>query len=145
MNDWIQGRLWSSVNPINSSLRKELGSESAKLIIKLNQTKLDYKRDDFDWDLSNYLWIERYYKKFDIGRKRKNIIKNLLENLKNNDSKYKRLRKRLIHNDLNDNNIIVSEDLKNPKILGFIDFGDCIKSQLINELAITCTYGIINS
>ena len=145
MNDWIQGRLWSSVNPINSSLRKELGSESAKLIIKLNQTKLDYKRDDFDWDLSNYLWIERYYKKFDIGRKRKNIIKKLLENLKDNDSKYKRLRKRLIHNDLNDNNIIVSEDLKNPKILGFIDFGDCIKSQLINELAITCTYGIINS
>ena len=58
---------------------------------------------------------------------------------------YEGLRKNLIHNDLNDNNIIVSENLKNPNIVGFIDFGDCIKSQLINELAVTCAYGIIDS
>ena len=37
MNDWIHGRLWSSVNPINKNLRHELGLESAKLILKLKK------------------------------------------------------------------------------------------------------------
>ena len=145
MNDWIHGRLWSSVNPINKSLRHELGLESAKLILKLKKINSNYLREDFDWDLSNYLWVKRFYKKIDIGKKRQLIIEKLLVNFKKKQSEYERLRKNLIHNDLNDNNIIVSENLRNPKIVGFIDFGDCIKSQLINELAVTCTYGIIDS
>ncbi len=145
MNDWINGRLWSSVNPINKNLRHELGLESAKLILKLKKINSNYLREDFDWDLSNYLWIEKFYKKIDIGKKRQLIIENLLLNFKKKQSEYEGLRKNLIHNDLNDNNIIVSENLKNPNIVGFIDFGDCIKSQLINELAVTCAYGIIDS
>ena len=145
MNDWIHGRLWSYVNPINKNLRHELGLESAKLILKLKKINSNYLREDFDWDLSNYLWIDKFYKKIDIGKKRQLIIENLLLNFKKNQSEYDGLRKNLIHNDLNDNNIIVSENLKTPNIVGFIDFGDCIKSQLINELAVTCTYGIIDS
>ena len=145
MNDWINGRLWSSVNPINKNLRHELGLESAKLILKLKKINSNYLREDFDWDLSNYLWIDKFYKKIDIGKKRQLIIENLLLNFKKKQSEYDGLRKNLIHNDLNDNNIIVSENLKTPNIVGFIDFGDCIKSQLINELAVTCTYGIIDS
>ena len=145
MNDWINGRLWSSVNPINKNLRHELGLESAKLILKLKKVNSNYFREDFDWDLSNYIWIEKIYKKIDIGKKRQLIIEKLLINFKKKQSEYEGLRKNLIHNDLNDNNIIVSENLKNPNIVGFIDFGDCIKSQLINELAITCAYGIIDS
>jgi len=145
MNDWICGRLWSSVNPINNSLREKLGIENAELLIKLSKTKLNYVRKDFDWDLANFLWIEKFYKKINLKKKYQKTIKKTIENLKKKRSKFQKLRKHLIHNDLNDNNIIVSENLKTPTILGLIDFGDCIRSQLINELAVTCTYGIIKS
>jgi len=145
MNDWICGRLWSSVNPISNSLREKLGIENAELLIKLSRTKLNYVRKDFDWDLANFLWIEKFYKKINLKKKYQKTIKNTIENLKKKRSKFQKLRKHLIHNDLNDNNIIVSENLKTPTILGLIDFGDCVRSQLINELAVTCTYGIIKS
>ena len=145
MNDWICGRLWSSVNPISNSLREKLGIENAELLLKLSRTKLNYVRKDFDWDLANFLWIEKFYKKINLKKKYQKTIKNTIENLKKKRSKFQKLRKHLIHNDLNDNNIIVSENLKTPTILGLIDFGDCVRSQLINELAVTCTYGIIKS
>ena len=32
-----------------------------------------------------------------------------------------------------------------PSINGIIDFGDCTHTQLINEVAILCTYAIIGS
>ena len=145
MNNWVDGRLWSSVNPVKNNLRKELGIESAKLVKDLNKVKSIYKRKDFHWDLANFQWVESHYKKLELKEDTINTIKELLSDFNKNLKKYEKLRKCLIHNDLNDNNIIVSNSLVNPKIKGFIDFGDCIKTQLINELAITCCYGIINS
>mgnify|MGYP003333755871 CR=1 FL=1 len=70
------------------SLRHELGLESAKLILKLKKINSNYLREDFDWDLSNYLWVERFYKKIDIGKKRQLIIEKLLVNFKKKQSEY---------------------------------------------------------
>ena len=145
MNTWIHGRLWSSINPLRSTIREQLGFKSATLLKDLQREKLTYERKDFHWDLANFEWIKSYYKKIGLNKKYLLTIKQLLDNFKKNRKKYDKLRKWLIHNDLNDNNIVVSNDLKNPKIKGFIDFGDSIKSQLINELSVTCTYGIVKS
>ena len=57
---------------------------------------------------------------------------------------YENLRKSFIHNDVNDNNIIISEKLISADVKGIIDFGDTVKSQIINDLAVTCTYAIMN-
>ena len=145
MNEWIDGRLWSSINPIDSILREKLGYESARLVEELKQIKCNYSRINFSWDLANFLWVENHYKKVNLKKGHCQVIKSLIDNFKNKKEEYKKLRKSLIHNDLNDNNIILSKCLKKPEVIGFIDFGDCVKSQLINELAITCTYGILNS
>ena len=58
MNEWIGGRLWSSVNPIDSKLREKLGYESARLVEELKQIKCNYSRINFSWDLANFLWVE---------------------------------------------------------------------------------------
>ncbi|MCH1484653.1 MAG: hypothetical protein L7T60_00305, partial [Flavobacteriaceae bacterium] len=42
MNSWIEGRLWSKVNPINKSLRFELGEISAKILSELKKVKKGY-------------------------------------------------------------------------------------------------------
>ena len=39
MNSWIEGRLWSKVNPISKSLRLELGEVSSKILNELKTVK----------------------------------------------------------------------------------------------------------
>ena len=62
----------------------------------------------------------------------------------NNLASYETLRKSFIHNDINDNNIIITKKSINPDIKGIIDFGDTLKSHTINDLAVTCAYAIMN-
>ena len=93
--------------------------------------------------MQNFLWTEKYTNEIDISKR--NIVKKLISNFKQEEEKYRQLRKSIIHNDINDNNIIVSKNLKAPRINGIIDFGDCTYTQLINEVAILCTYAIIGS
>ena len=45
---------------------------------------------------------------------------------------------------IRDSNIIVSNEIINPNIESIIDFGDSVYSQRINDLAIACSYGIMN-
>ncbi len=50
----------------------------------------------------------------------------------------------VIHNDANDMNLLV-DDLQQPgKITGLIDFGDMVHTQVVNELAITAAYALMN-
>lgn len=49
------------------------------------------------------------------------------------------LRHAYIHNDANDCNVMAREE----QTTGLIDFGDMVYSALINNLAITCTYAIL--
>ena len=50
----------------------------------------------------------------------------------------------VIHNDVNDNNLLLSSDKADAEIVGVIDFGDVVKSYQVNELAIACAYAILD-
>ena len=139
---WINGRLWSSVNPIEKELRIELGSKTALLSQSLEKFKHHYSNRKIDWDISNSVWVEEHLKNFQINKRV--ILENFIKDFKNNLSIYNDLKKSVIHNDINDNNIIVSNEIINPNIESIIDFGDSVYSQRINDLAIACSYGIMN-
>lgn len=47
----------------------------------------------------------------------------------------------IIHNDLNDHNILLNDQ---HQLGGLIDFGDMVYSQTINELAIACAYAVMD-
>ncbi len=49
----------------------------------------------------------------------------------------------MIHNDANDNNIVVSNNLIHPEVKTVIDYGDACHSQIINDLAVVCAYAIM--
>ena len=139
---WTEGRLWSSVNPINQSLRKKLGSNTAILARSLINFKHSFSKREIEWDISNSLWVEDHIDKFDANQKI--ILTKFILDFKRNLTLYNDLPKSIIHNDINDNNIIVSNDLLNPSVKSIIDFGDSIFTQTINDLAISCSYGIMN-
>ncbi|MCK5826720.1 MAG: aminotransferase class III-fold pyridoxal phosphate-dependent enzyme, partial [Desulfuromusa sp.] len=50
----------------------------------------------------------------------------------------------VIHNDANDMNLLIDDKQHPAAIIGLIDFGDMVHTQLINELAITAAYVLMN-
>ncbi|NRA70407.1 MAG: aminotransferase class III-fold pyridoxal phosphate-dependent enzyme [Gammaproteobacteria bacterium] len=50
----------------------------------------------------------------------------------------------VIHNDVNDHNILIDDKTSPTAITGLIDFGDMVHSHIINNLAIACAYAIMN-
>jgi 4-aminobutyrate aminotransferase-like enzyme/murein DD-endopeptidase MepM/ murein hydrolase activator NlpD len=50
----------------------------------------------------------------------------------------------VIHNDANDNNILVSTDLIDPEVLAIIDYGDAVFSSLVNDLAVAIAYAVMD-
>ena len=63
---WINGRLWSSVNPIEKELRIELGSKTALLSQSLEKFKHPYSNRKIDWDIANSEWVEGHLKNFSV-------------------------------------------------------------------------------
>ena len=51
------------------------------------------------------------------------------------------LRHAYVHNDANDYNVLVHKN----KVTGLIDFGDMVYTALVNNLAVTCTYAMLNT
>ena len=63
---WIEGRLWSSVNPYSSSLRYSLGLVSGKLSLALMNFDHKQAHRNFEWDLAQSLWVESHLDLFNV-------------------------------------------------------------------------------
>ena len=139
---WIPGRLMAQVNPILPELLVDLGKKAGKITLELQNFRHPFDSRKLHWDIAQGAWCEDFLELFDLDKKA--ILQYYLALFKETQSCYKQLRKSVIHNDLNENNIIVSLHKTHPDVLALIDFGDAIYSQTINDLAIACAYGMMN-
>ena len=139
---WIHGRIWSSVNPQLDSLRKSLGVQCGKLTAALMGFEHSLATRDFEWDIAQSLWTKEHLHLFEGDKKE--IITHFQTEFEKVQNSYAKLRKSIVHNDANDNNVLVTEILVNPKVRAAIDYGDTIHTQIINDLAITCAYAIMH-
>lgn len=139
---WVPGRLWAVVNPKAESLRNNLGEAAGSLTMALQDFKHPAAHRKLDWDLANSAWTNEHINRF--SEKQKKIIQQFQNRFSEIQHTYKTLPKSIVHNDLNDYNILVNSELANPKISGFIDFGDSVFTQTINDLAIVLAYATMN-
>lgn len=138
---WISGRVWSSVNPQLNSLRYSLGEQCGLLTQALKGFDHSEAHREFEWDVAQALWTKQHVHLFENDEK--SIIEYFQNLFSTSHDSYSKLRKAVVHNDANDNNVIVSSDLLNPKVKAAIDYGDAIYTQIINDLAISCAYCIM--
>ncbi|MFT4832610.1 MAG: 4-aminobutyrate aminotransferase-like enzyme/Ser/Thr protein kinase RdoA (MazF antagonist) [Psychroserpens sp.] len=138
---WISGRVWSTVKPQLDDLRYSLGEQTGKLTKALQGFDHAEAHRQLDWDVAQASWTEDHVDLFE-GEERK-IIMGFQQQFKKAQPTYSLLRKAVVHNDANDNNLIVSTDLIGPKVISAIDFGDSVYTQIINDLAIACAYAIM--
>ncbi|WP_233900644.1 aminotransferase class III-fold pyridoxal phosphate-dependent enzyme [Tenacibaculum piscium] len=139
---WISGRVWSSVNPQLDSLRFSLGEQCGLLTKALHGFEHPQAKREFVWDVAQSLWTKKHINLFE--NEQKEIISYFQNQFENNKERYDSLRKSVVHNDANDNNVIVSKELVNPTVKAAIDYGDAIYTQIINDVAIACAYTIMN-
>ena len=139
---WQDGRLYSQVNPKSDSLLCNLGEEAGKITHALQIFDHPLAHRTFEWDIANVEWTKDYLHLFDDCHQNK--INYFLTLFSTSKDKYSKLRKSIVHNDVNDNNIIVTDDLINPSVFSIIDYGDSVYTQTINDLAICIAYGIMH-
>lgn len=138
---WVSGRVWSSVNPQLDNLRFSLGEQCGLLTEALQGFEHSEAQREFVWDVAQSLWTKEYIHLF--SNEEKEIITYFQKQFEAKKSTYDVLRKSVVHNDANDNNVIVSEELINPTVKAAIDYGDAIYTQIINDLAIACAYAMM--
>ena len=139
---WIPGRVWNHVNPHSKKLRYQLGSTCGTLSKALNNFDHKFAHRFFDWDIAQGLWTKEYLNLFKSREKK--LILEMLKAFEMIQPKYKKLKKSVVHNDANDFNCLVSEDVLNPEVVALIDYGDAIYTQVINDVAISCCYAIMD-
>jgi 4-aminobutyrate aminotransferase-like enzyme/Ser/Thr protein kinase RdoA (MazF antagonist) len=135
---WIKGRLWSAVNPQTDALRQQLGQNAGKLTKALEDFDHPQAHRVLEWDNAQVTWVYDYLHLFE-GRERV-LMEHFHALIKARLPKLLSLRKSVVHNDVNDNNIVVSKDLKEPKVLALIDYGDAIYTPIINDLGVAGMY-----
>jgi len=131
---WVAGRIWSSVNPQLNGLRTSLGEQCGKLTAALQGFEHPMASRVFEWDVAHSLWTKKHLDLFKGDYKE--VIAYFQDSFEARYKAYSELRKSVVHNDANDNNVIVSDELVNPAVKAAIDYGDAIHTQIINDLAI---------
>ena len=142
MLSWLDGRLWSEVNPHSGGLLKSLGRKAGELTNLLQGFDHKMAHRDFDWDIARLAWTREHINLFDAGEQE--LIRYFLEAFEGIENAYSSLPKSVVHNDVNDNNIVVSNVLADPEVRAIIDFGDTVYTQTINDLAITIAYAAMD-
>ncbi|MDX1782716.1 MAG: phosphotransferase, partial [Aequorivita vladivostokensis] len=129
---WLPGRLWAIVNPKTESLRNSLGEAAGSLTNALQDFKHPAAHRNLDWDLAKSAWTSKHSNRF--SRRQKEIVKHFQNCFVEIQKEYRTLPKSIVHADVNDYNILVSDDLRNPKVSALIDFGDAVFTQTVNDL-----------
>ena len=141
---WVDGRLWSEVNPHPEGLLLDLGKSLGAFHKSLSGYENPLLERSFLWNPSEFNWVKDVYKELFQQDEKSLAIGKIIsiydlyfEPLKSD------LPKSCCYLDANDNNVIVHSNSQNnpvPKIIGFIDFGDLIFTHRINELAVALAY-----
>ncbi|MEN0005619.1 MAG: aminotransferase class III-fold pyridoxal phosphate-dependent enzyme [Bacteroidota bacterium] len=140
---WLEGRLYAAVQPKSSALLANLGAACAHLSNALAGFNHPTAHRSYWWNPSELLLVEPH---LPLLKNEDHLqwIQHFMALFRSQSKALAKCPKGVNHNDLNDYNIIVSDDQEHPNIIGFIDFGDAIYTHRINELAITLAYALMD-
>lgn len=139
---WVSGLVWSGVNPQLDNLRFSLGEQCGLLTQALQGFDHPEAHRIFEWDIAQFHWTKQQLHLF--NNYEKDTIEYFINRFEKSQDAYTKLRKAVVHNDANDNNIIVSSNLIDSKVEALIDYGDAIHTQIINDVAVACAYAVMH-
>ena len=143
---YIEGRLLSEVSPHTPELLYDLG----RALAKLDQSLLDFTHPalhrPLPWNMDDVLDTLERFKPLLASDAKRALIEPFEVEFHNTVLPLQEgLRKGVIHNDANDNNVLVSGNLTGrQRVSSIIDFGDMVYSWLVVEPAVAAAYAMLD-
>ncbi|WP_341842898.1 aminotransferase class III-fold pyridoxal phosphate-dependent enzyme [Chitinophaga caseinilytica] len=138
---WLDGDCWVHVKDKPKSLYIGLGQFLGKTDESLQDFQHDALHRRYVWDVNTAADANRQLHCITDPEKRRIAGYFLLAFETEVLPVLSALRHACIHNDANDYNVLV----KNGEVSGLIDLGDMVYSALVNNVAIACTYAMLNT
>ena len=140
MLTWIDGALWSQAQEIGEIQKAQLGRLIATVDTKLATVECTDFRTTLDQPFGwNALQANELVADIALIKdaELRNQVSAIFDRISNRTlAKVQALPHQLIHNDANDNNLVVADG----KVSGLIDFGDLIYAPRVCGLAVGCAY-----
>ncbi len=138
---WLPGPLWSSV-VATSAMLQSLGDIMGRLSRALQGFGHPAAhRDGFLWNLDAVQSLRPWLA--DVAQDHRPMVTRILDRHAGRVMpRLLALRGAVLHQDANDNNLVVDGD--GTRVTGLIDFGDMTWGRQINELAVTLAYALLD-
>ncbi len=145
----LPGTLMSAVGYRSPELLEDFGARAGQLGVALSTFDHPAIHREFQWDLARGAAVIARFRPLVKGE-----IGHIIDAL---GSRFDRktapllaaLRTRAVHNDLNDNNVLVAGDgdywTRNQHVSGVFDFGDMVHSYAVADLAVACAYAMLGA
>jgi 4-aminobutyrate aminotransferase-like enzyme/Ser/Thr protein kinase RdoA (MazF antagonist) len=137
---YLPGRLFSSVEN-TPALLGSLGAFMGRLSRAMRGFGHPAAhREGFLWNLDEVMGLKGWIA--DVKPERRDLVERIFARYESRVlPRMASLRGAVLHQDANDNNIVVSDA---PNVTGLIDFGDMTYGRQINELAVTLAYALLD-
>ncbi len=140
----LDGREYARLRPHSLALVAEFGATVAQLHRALAGFTHPALSRDFKWDLRRADWIARQLHEH-ADPARRALIEGIVARFASCKAALMAQPVAVLHNDLNDWNILVARDAaESPHISGIVDFGDIIEGPIVAELAIAGAYVVLD-
>ncbi|MCB0585100.1 MAG: aminotransferase class III-fold pyridoxal phosphate-dependent enzyme [Phaeodactylibacter sp.] len=146
---WVPGKVWARARPHTPALLESLGRACGLLNAALKGFGHDAAVRYFKWDAGQLPWVKgrRYLFSGEQGE----LCDHFLQLFDTEAApRLPGLRQSVIYNDANDYNVMVMEKRDGHpgtwtyEVSGFIDFGDVLYTQTVNDLAIALAYALMD-
>lgn len=142
---WLPGRPLSAVPPSDRSveLLEDLGATMGRCARALGGFDHPAAHRVFQWDAQRGLEVVAAHAAAVTDQERAALLERWRARLAGLAAAIPLLRRGVIHNDANDNNVLVAED--GASISGLLDLGDAVNSIVVNELAVAAAYAALDA
>ena len=135
---WVDGEVLQDAD-VNKDLANRLGRLLARLGLALDGFEHPGSNPPLLWDMKRAAGLRDLLDYIEEPELRRLVTRTLDQFVSNVKPVLDTLRTQVIHCDLNPGNVLMDEAQPN-EISGIIDFGDMVRSPLIIDLAIACSY-----
>ena len=145
---WVPGKVFARARPHSPALLESLGRACGQLCRAMEGFRHPAAERDFKWDPGRLPWVKDFGHLFE-GRQAE-LFRHFLGLFEREaQPRLPRLRKSVNYNDANDYNVLVTANQEGHpatwryEVSGFIDFGDTLYTQTVNDLAIALAYALM--
>ncbi len=146
LTSWLEGELFSSINPQPKELLQSLGQAVARTDLALEGFQHPALQRPLLWKMQDCLEILDRFKPLLKHRDQIALIDSFERMFEQRVVAISAgFRQGVIHNDANDNNIIVrNAGPWDQQVVGLIDFGDMVNSWTVVDPAVACAYAMLD-